>query len=442
MGAGVGPSTDALLGTVLAGSYRIERKLAEGGMGVLYEATHERLGALLAVKTLHHDRAHRPEAIERARREAFALASVASPNIVRIVDFVSASDGRPCLVTELLVGEDLGARIEREKKLAVADAVRIARATAEGLAEAHRRGVLHRDLKPSNVFLTADGDVKLIDFGVAKLDDESASLTHAGTFLGTPAYMSPEQAASASKVDERSDVYGVGAVLYHALSGRPPYGSDLDATQTLMRLLRGEPPRLSTVVSSIPEGLAACVERAMSRDPKDRFATARAFADALARFEQSAGDPRADQNARFARPAAVAIVLATAVLASLWSAAVCVELGNAVGAFTRWPDWTIVLYRTVPAVVLAFGLASGATSIWNRWRSGPRIQALFVGLRRAVWISAAALGVVATARVAIALYPVEIGLTETEISLGSLIGAVLLSATIAAMGARARVTPS
>jgi predicted Ser/Thr protein kinase len=432
------PSTDTLLGTLLAGSYRIERKLAEGGMGVLYEARHERLGMSLAVKTLQHDRANRPEAIERARREALALASLASPNVVRIVDFVSAPDGRPCLVTELLAGQDLGERIGREKKLSVGEAVRIARATTEGLAEAHRRGVLHRDLKPSNVFLTSEGDVKLIDFGVAKLDEETASLTHAGSFLGTPAYMSPEQAAHASKIDERSDIYGVGAMLYHALSGRPPYGAELDATQTLMRLLAGEPPRLSTVARTIPEGLAACVEKAMSRDPADRFPSARAFADELARFETGTTDPAAEQEARFARPAAIALVLATAVLASLWSAAVCAEIGTLARAFTHWPDWTLVLYRTIPAIVLVFGLGSGATSIWNRWRSGPRIQALLVGLRRTVWISAAALGVVATGRIAVTLYPVENPWTETEVSLGALLGAVLLAATLAAIGARLR----
>jgi serine/threonine-protein kinase len=431
-----GSSTDTLLGAVLAGSYRIERKLAEGGMGVLYQATHQRLDMKLAVKTLQHDRANRPEAVERARREALALANLASPNVVRIVDFVTAPDGRPCLVTELLAGEDLGARLAREKKLPTRDAVRIARATAEGLAEAHRRGVLHRDLKPSNVFLTSDGGVKLIDFGVAKLDEETGSLTHAGSFLGTPAYMSPEQAASASKVDERSDVYGVGAVLYHALSGRPPYGADLDATQTLMRLLGGEPPRLSTVERSIPEGLAAVVEKAMSRDPKERFASAKDFADALARFEEGTTDASTEREARFARPTAIGFALGTAVLASLWSAAVCVEIGHAVDAFGRWPEWTLVLYRTLPAIVLVFGLVSGLVSVRNRWRSGPRIQALLVGLRRTVWISAAALGVVATARIAVTLYPVELPVTEMEVSLGSLLGAVLLAATLAAIGAR------
>jgi serine/threonine-protein kinase len=435
-----GSSTDALLGAVLAGSYRIDRKLAEGGMGVLYEATHERLEMKVAVKTLQHDRAHKPEAVERARREALALASLASPNVVRIFDFVSAPDGRPCLVTELLTGEDLGERLTREKKLPAKDAVRIARSTAVGLSEAHRRGVLHRDLKPSNVFLTTDGGVKLIDFGVAKLDEETGSLTHAGAFLGTPAYMSPEQAAHASKVDERSDVYGVGAVLYHALSGRPPYGADLDATQTLMQLLGGEPPRLSSVARAVPEGLAAIVEKAMSRDPKDRYATATEFATALDGFDAAGPDAAAESEARLARPGAIVAAIGSAVLAALWSAAVCVEVAHVLDGFARWPAWTLVLYRTLPALVLSFGLITGVRAVWNRWRSGPRIQALLVGLRRTVWISAAALGVFGTARIAVTLYPIELGLDETEVGLWSLVGAVLLAATLAAIGARLKRT--
>ena len=425
---------DPLLGVTLAETYRIERQLAEGGMGRLYEATHLRLGMKVAVKALHQMGGARTEAIERARREARAMASLASGHVVRIFDVVPGPDGRPCLVTELLVGEDLGQRLAREGKIDVAEAIRIAKATGEGLAEAHRRRVLHRDIKPSNVFITTEGDVKLIDFGVAKLED-SGALTHAGAFLGTPAYMSPEQAASASGVDERSDIYGLGAVLYHMLSGRPPYG-ELDATQTLTRLLGGEPPRLTALDGSVSEGLAALIEKAMSRDPDDRFANVLELTRELGRFERGAGDPAAEREARWLRPATVTTVLATAVLTALWSAALCASLGTVTGAFESWPEWALVLYRTLPAVVLVFGLVSGVRSLVGRWRSAPRVRALLAGLRRTAWISAGALGVFATARTAIHLYPVELGVSGSEVEVGALLGAVLVAATVAAIGAR------
>jgi eukaryotic-like serine/threonine-protein kinase len=432
---GAAKSGDAFLGVVLAGTYRVERKLAEGAMGLVYEAVHLRLDAKVAVKTLQRGNGVRPESIERAKREARAMASVVSPHVVRIFDVVPGPDDLPCLVTELLVGEDLGARLTRDRTVAVPDAIRIARATAEGLAEVHRRGVLHRDVKPSNVFLTSDGGVKVIDFGVAKLDEDTGGLTHAGAFLGTPAYMSPEQASSASNVDERSDVYGIGAVLYHMLSGRPPYG-ELDATQTLMRLLAGEPPRLTVLDGAVPEGLAALVEKAMSRAPSDRHASAAELARALGAFGQGVADPAVEREARWARPSAVAIVLATALLSALWFAALQVELGVMLNAFESWPPWALVLYRTLPAVVLVFGVIAGVRTILSRWRSAPRIQALLVGLRRTVWISAAGLGVFATARIAVGLYPIELPMSDDEIGLGSLVGAVLTAATLAAVGAR------
>jgi hypothetical protein len=428
-------TSDPFLGVVLAGTYRVERKLAEGAMGLVYEAVHLRLDVKVAVKTLQRDNGVRPESIERAKREARAMASIVSPHVVRIFDVVPGPDDLPCLVTELLVGEDLGARLARDRTVSVAEAIRIARCTAEGLAEVHRRGVLHRDIKPSNVFLTSDGGVKVIDFGIAKLDEETGALTHAGAFLGTPAYMAPEQAAAASRVDERSDVYGIGAILYHMLSGRPPYG-DLDATQTLMRLLAGEPPRLRTLDGAVPEGLAALVERAMSRSPGDRCASARELAGELAAFEQGVAHPKVEREARWARPSAVALVLATAVLSALWSAALCVEVGHVLNAFEVWPEWALVLYRALPVAILIFGLIAGIRTVVDRWRSAPRIQSLLVGLRRTVWISAAGLGVFATARIAVGLYPVELELSDREAGLGSLIGAVLLAATLAAVGAR------
>ena len=431
---------DPLVGATLAETYRVERRIAEGGMGRLYEALHVRVGIKLAIKALRPSSGPRAAAIERVRREARAMASIDSPHVVRVHDVVPGLDGMPCIVTELLEGEDLGARLARERKLPVPDAVRIIRAVASGLAEAHRRGVLHRDVKPSNVFLTRDGGVKLIDFGVAKLEEAAATLTHAGAFLGTPAYMAREQAAAASKADERSDIYSLGAVLYHALSGQPPYG-DLDATQTLGHLLRGEPPRLSAMSATVPEALVAIVEKAMARDPVDRFATADAFAAALAPFEAGGPAPDAEQAARWLRPRAAGSVLVASLLLSLWSAAMCAQIAAALELAASWPEWALVLYRAVPGVVLVLASISGARSLAARWRSAPRVRALADGLRRAVWTTAAALGAVTTIEAACRLYPEQLGaqlleVSARELALGSLSGSLLLGASVAAIMAR------
>ena len=424
---------DPLIGSLLAGTYQIERLVAEGCMGRLYEGTHTRLGMPVAVKTLLELRGGRPEAIERAEREARAMASIMSPFVARVLDMVRTPDGRPCLVTELLEGEDLEHRLARDGKLPAPEAARIARDVARGLAVAHEAKVLHRDIKPSNVFLTSDGQVKVLDFGVAKLEG-TQGLTHAGAFIGTPAYMSPEQAASASDVDERSDVYGIGALLYHMLSGQAPYG-DLDATQTLTRLLQGEPPRLSAHDASVPEGLASIVEHAMSRERDDRFASARELADALAPYALEGGPPAAERAARWLRPKAVLAVLSATALTGLWAAALLYEIARVVGAFEVWPEWALLVWRVTPLVALSISFAFGVRSLVARWRSAPRVRALLSGLRRTVWIAAAALGALEATRLAAGLYELGTGMgaaEETILSLGLAAGVAVVAAAVAA----------
>ncbi|HJL17003.1 MAG TPA: serine/threonine-protein kinase [Sandaracinaceae bacterium LLY-WYZ-13_1] len=427
-----------MIGTTLAGTYRIERRVAEGGMGRLYEGRHTRLQMTVAVKTLRELRGGRPEAIARAEREARAMASIVSPHVARVLDLVRTPDGRPCLVTELLEGEDLEQRLARDGKLPAREAARIARDVARGLAVAHAAGVLHRDIKPSNVFLTRDGQVKLLDFGVAKLEDTEA-LTHAGAFLGTPAYMSPEQASSASDVDERSDVYGLGAILYEMLGGQRPYG-DLDTTQTLTRLLRGEPPRLTALERSVPEGLASVVEHAMSRERDDRFAGAAEMADALVPWADGGEARRSERSARWLRPEAVGAVLTASLLAGLWAAALLYEVGRVVDAFETWPAWALGVGRAVPAAALAVALALGVRSLVRRWRSAPRVGALLTGLRRTVWIAAAALGALEAGRLAARLYELRTPMgrsEETVVALGLAAGVAMVAAAVTArLGAR------
>lgn len=424
-------SDDPMLGSLLAGTYRIERLVAEGGMGRLYEGVHTRLQMKVAIKTMLELRGGRNEAIERAEREARAMASIASPHVARVLDLVRTADGRPCLVTELLNGEDLAVRLQREGKLETREAARIARDMARGLQAAHEQGVLHRDIKPSNVYLTQSGEVKLLDFGVAKLEG-TQTLTHAGAFLGTPAYMSPEQAASASDVDERSDVYGLGAVLYHMLSGQAPYG-DLDTTQTLTALLRGDPPRLTALHSSIPAGLAAVVEHAMSREADDRFASANELACALEPYASDGSTLSAEHAARWLRPKSIAAVVGAGGLAGVWTAALAYQAALALGSFDAWPPWARILLRSAPAFVLVATWVLCARSLAARWRSAPRVRALLTGLRRSVWFAAAALGAIATARPAAQLFEIGTGLPESHESILALVVAAGIAVVTAAM---------
>lgn len=430
-------SEDALLGETLAGTYTIDRLVAEGGMGRLYAGRHARLGMDVAIKVTLEARGTRPETIERAEREAKAMADIVSPYVARVIDLVRTPDGRPCIVTELLRGQDLSSRLERDGKLSVEEGSRIARAVALGLSAAHANGILHRDIKPSNVFLTETGDVKLVDFGVAKLEG-TGGLTHAGSFIGTPAYMSPEQAHSPSDVDERGEVYAVGALLYHMLSGAPPYG-ELDATQTLTRLLSGEPPRLTALASSVPEGVAAIVERAMSRDPADRFQTTGDLAAALEPYTHAAADRATDREARWLRPRALFAVVGTALLAGVWCAGVSFEIGVIAGAFESWPEWALIVLRSSPAVGALLVLALGLRSLAARWRSAPRVTALVVGFRRAVWLAVAALGLVHAGRLAVALFGARSGLTDANEAIAALVIALLVG--VAGAFALSRLSP-
>jgi serine/threonine-protein kinase len=277
---------DPLVGTILGGSYRVLGVLARGGMGRLYEAEHTRLARRLVAKVIHDVYAKHPDAVARFEREARAASRIESEHVVRVVDVIRTIDERPCIVAERLEGEDLEARLVRTGRLCVADAVHIARQLARGLSAAHAQGILHRDLKPSNVFLhtTSDGRevAKLVDFGVAKLAD-GPDITRSGAVVGTPAYMAPEQARGASRVDQRADVYGLGAVLYRMLTGHSPHEAE-DATASLARLLAEEPIPVTDFVPDLPSSVVELLGRALARDPALRPASADALDAELARI--------------------------------------------------------------------------------------------------------------------------------------------------------------
>ena len=284
-------SADTLVGTTLAGTYILDKVLGEGGMGRVYLARHTRIAAKrFAIKVLHQQYAQHEEALERFKREAEAAALISHPNVVGVHDYGRTQDGRPFLVSDFLVGEELADRLHRESTLPVGEAVRIVRQVCSGLAVAHANGVTHRDVKPENVFLVGSDDdltVKLLDFGISRfVDNRGKSITKAGIALGTPDFMSPEQ-AKGKKVDHRADIYAVGTMLYVALTGVMPFERE-SPQETLLALLTQEAPPPRMLDASIPEGLELVIQKAMAKEAEDRYQWIAQLNQALAPYDPSA----------------------------------------------------------------------------------------------------------------------------------------------------------
>ncbi len=271
-------------GTVLAGRYRVVRRLGAGGMGAVYEGLQVDLGRRVALKVLHPSMLFDRDAVIRFEREARAAAELGHPNIVQVTDF-QWQNGAPILVMEYLSGRSLGDVLRAEKQIAPARACFIAAQVLLALDAAHRAGIVHRDIKPDNVFLVSmsgmDDLVKVVDFGVAKLASVPGgdpALTARGAMIGSPSFLAPEQARGLD-VDHRADIYGVGVLLYFILSGRLPFEA-AQLHQLVYAIVETPPRPLRTFVSVEPR-LEAIVERAMAKDPGARFQSARDMREAL-----------------------------------------------------------------------------------------------------------------------------------------------------------------
>lgn len=279
----------SLVGKQFAGRYHMVRLLGDGGMGAVYKAADRVLRRFVAIKLLHPAVARNPSSVKRFEREARAAAAIGHPNIIDILDF-GQEGGRPFMVMEYLRGRSLSQVLALEGPLPVKQAVTIAVHTLAGLQSAHDRGILHRDLKPANLMLVARfGDrhfVKICDFGFAVLYGgraDNRALTPERTLVGTPAYAAPERLRGNDMRDPRIDVYSVGVVLFEMLAGRRPF--DAPTFRELARKVRREPPpSLRQLRSRIPSGLERAVLRSLAKDPKDRFPSSDAFAEALIPF--------------------------------------------------------------------------------------------------------------------------------------------------------------
>lgn len=270
---------EALVGKSIAGGRYVLRSLVgHGGMGAVYAAEHVGLGKRVAVKFVDPEFATDEQVVARFAREARAMSAVESAHIVSVFD-AGTEEGRPYLVMELLRGEDLGERLRRERRVPVDEAMHVAAQVLKGLGRAHAAGIIHRDLKPDNVFLVKhDLDplfAKIVDFGVSKIERPRAgttplALTGRGTVLGTPFYMSPEQAQALPDVDGRSDLYSVGAILFECLSGRPPHTGE-SYEQVILSICMRDAPDLRAIEPSVPKNVAEFVGRALTRDRNARF---------------------------------------------------------------------------------------------------------------------------------------------------------------------------
>jgi serine/threonine protein kinase len=283
-------SGDDLVGTTLNSTYAVERLLGEGGMGRVYLAQHKRIAQKrVAIKVLHGDLATNPQVLARFQREAESAAVISHPNVVTVLDVDVTPRGMPYMVCEFLEGIDLADHLKDVQRLDVIDAVSITRQLCQGLGAAHARGVIHRDLKPPNIFLVGDFSkgapphlfAKVLDFGLSRFHgaEGEQNLTKTGFIMGTPSYMAPEQARG-QRVDHRADVYGLGTILYTVLTGRAPFQGETPQA-IILALLNSEPPRPRSLVPTIPPHLELVIERAMARNPDERYPDMAAFEQAL-----------------------------------------------------------------------------------------------------------------------------------------------------------------
>ncbi|MFC1672311.1 serine/threonine-protein kinase, partial [Planctomycetota bacterium] len=252
-------------GSAKVGGFQIVSRIGRGGMGAVYKARQISLDRMVALKILPPALAEKPDFITRFMREARAAARLSHPNIVAAID-VGDADGYHYFAMEFVEGETASAALTREKRFSTAKTIKMLGDVSRGLAHAHENGLIHRDVKPQNMLIEKNGNVKLCDLGLARSTQEDSTLTQTGTAMGTPYYMSPEQIAGSHDIDARTDIYSLGAVGYHMLTGRPPYEAETGAMVMAKHVSERLKP-LAEVAPDVDPALAAVMEKCLKKKP-------------------------------------------------------------------------------------------------------------------------------------------------------------------------------
>lgn len=353
------------------GDYELIEVIGRGGMGVVYRARQLSLGREVAIKMIQENRSLNPETRSRFLNEAQSTARLDHPCIVPVYE-VSQHEGQPYFSMQLIRGSTLADEL-RKGPLPQRQAARIMADVSRGIGFAHSLGILHRDIKPSNIMLDENERVRITDFGLAKLIDSNDSLTRTGAAVGTPSYMAPEQAAGrSSQISPRSDVYALGAVLYHLLSGRPPLIGD-SPIQLAMQILEHEPPPLRLLEPSLDRDLEMIVSRCIQKPPDLRYASADDLADDLEAFlrdepVRARSGKFSEIVARWFRETHHAVVLENWGLLWMWHSLVLLL----VSFLTELMHWNGVQNRASYAGLWTLGLGTWAFVFWAlRHRMGP-----------------------------------------------------------------------
>ena len=284
-------------GEIIEGKYRIIRLLGEGGMGAVYEGENTLIHRRVAIKVLHAGVAENKVTVQRFEREAQAAGRIGSEHIVEVLDLGTLESGDRFMVMEFMDGDSLAERLENVGKISAEDLCPLAEQMLDGLQAAHNAEIIHRDLKPDNVFLlksrggTTDF-VKLLDFGISKFNamsnEEGFSMTKTGVMMGTPYYMSPEQAKGSKAMNHRADLYSIGVILYECVTGQVPFNADT-FNELLFKIGLEDPPPIHDIAPEVPSSFVRLISKAMTRDPNERFQTANEFKDALSAWAENSG---------------------------------------------------------------------------------------------------------------------------------------------------------
>jgi serine/threonine protein kinase len=290
-------------GTLLAGKYRVERVIGQGGMGVVVEARHVTLDERVALKFLLPEFASHPEAPERFLREAKAAVKIKSPHVARVSDVGTLESGAPYMVMEYLEGTDALRLLDGGRTLSVPDAVDLVVQACDAIGNAHSQGIVHRDIKPANLFVARHSDstpfVKVLDFGISKIVDQGPtdSLTRTNATLGSAFYMSPEQIRQAKSVDRRTDIYALGVTLYELLTGKHPFTAETFPA-LCVEIVTGTPAPIRQHRPDVPPELAAVIAKAIARELTDRYQSVAELVAALTPWVPPRSQPIADRIAR------------------------------------------------------------------------------------------------------------------------------------------------